>query len=380
MAVGKIGILTFHKSINYGSVLQAYALQKKVEKLGHTVEIIDYEPNQYKHLYGLFRKPVNIRNIKFDWINLRFFHLLKTRKKNFETFRSNYLRLSKEKFCYGENVDCWSDQYSTILTGSDQIWNPLAKDSDENYFLPIPHKVNKVAYAVSLNDGFAEEFQNPDLYKNRILEYDAISVREESARRDLDSFLDKKKEIKVVLDPTLLHSKEDFYEICEKRIVDRPYIFFYSVNHSDDAVDAVAKLSKRTGLPVYMLFTNIRSRRTVNLHKEFHYLRTETSPQAFVSLVRYADYVVTDSFHGTAFSIIFEKNFYSIGKKDKNGNKIRDERICGILEKLGLLSRFISSTEIASVDIQSEIDYSGVKQIRESLIRDSEKYLKRSIK
>lgn len=378
--MGKIGILTFHKSVNYGSVLQAYALQKKLKALGYSAEIIDYEPKQYQYLYGLFRKPVNMKNLKFDWINLRFFRLLKNRKKNFELFRNNYLCLSKEKYCYGEDINGWADQYSTIITGSDQIWNPLAKDSDETYFLPIQKKVNKISYAVSLNDGFSNGFQDPDLYKNRILEYDALSVREEAAKQDLEFFLEHKKKIEVVLDPTLLHKKEDFYEICEKQMVDKPYIFFYSVNHSNDAVEAVSELSKRTGLPVYMLFTNIRSRRTINLHKEFHYLRKETSPQAFVSLVRYADYVVTDSFHGTAFSIIFEKNFYSIGKTEKNGNKKRDERICGILEKLGLLSKFVSTTEIASVDLQSEIDYSSVNQIRDVLIKDSEDYLKQAIK
>ena len=371
----KIGIITFHKSVNYGSVLQAYALRATLEKLGYNAEVIDYQPDNYKYLYGLFRFPRNVRDIKFDIINFLHLSLLNKRKKQFADFRKKYLHLSKNKYQFGDDISSLNNIYSAIICGSDQIWNPKAKDSDVNFYLPIEHKAKKIAYAVSLNDGFANEYKDKAKYRMYIADFDSLSVREISAQSDLETFLGKNKRVQVVLDPTLLLQKQDFEVICAPRRIEGSYIFFYSVHHNPATVRAVQKLSERLSLPVYFLYTNVQSHKTTN-NKQFMYPQNNISPEDFVSYIKNASFVVTDSFHGTAFSIIFEKKFFSIAKMDENGFKIRDERICGILELLGLSDRFVSEMEIENCSVKDQPDYVVVDEKRKKLIQKSIQFIK----
>lgn len=373
--MNKIGIMTFHKSINYGSVLQAYALQQAVNKLGFSSEVIDYEPDNYKYLYGYFRIPKNSTNIKHDIINLRNLPLLMRRRKKFAEFRNTSLKMSSKQYKFGNKMDDLDNDYNFVICGSDQIWNPKAKDSDVNYFLPNSLNIKKISYAVSLNDGGASEFDDAQQYKKYLMDFDALSVREQSGKTELEKFLENKKTVEVVLDPSLLHKKETYYPICSERIIKQPYIFFYSVNHNKSTIEAVNILSKRLNLPVYYLYTNTSTRRTYKTYPEFEYMKHDVAPQDFISLIRYADFVITDSFHGTAFSIAFEKKFYSIGKTDSEGKKIRDERICNILASLGIEDRFITQTDAESVDF-ADIDYKDVNAKREALIELSLGYLK----
>lgn len=375
----KIGILTFHKSINYGSVLQAYALQNILIKLGYAVEIIDYEPDNYKYLYGFFRIPKNKIDVKYDIINLCVCRILIRRRRLFTEFRNKNLHLSKNSYRYGESLDEMDRLYDAVIVGSDQIWNPRAKDSDINFFLPFLKNASKVSYAVSLNDGFLDDVQNQEKIKECLMDFESISTRENSGKKNVERFLDYKQFVQVVLDPTLLHSKEDYLKICASVPVKEPYIFFYSVFHCQESVEAVEILSKRAGMPVYTLFTNYQSHGTMRHHKEIKFIQKNISPSDFISLIANADYVVTDSFHGTAFSIIFEKNFYSIGKTSGKKEKFRDERICGLLDTLKLDNRYISKYEIENIDITETIDYRQVNTLREILINKSTAFLKNAL-
>lgn len=375
----KIGILTFHKSVNYGSVLQAFALKETLKAMGHDVEVIDYQPDNYNHMYGLFRKPNSLYRVKYNTVNLLHAGVLTNRKKLFAEFREQHLDLSPEKYRYGDDMTELADKYDAIICGSDQIWNPKSKDSDINYYLPIPHTLKKISYAVSLNDGFSDEFKDPQLYNKLISDFDRLSVREQTAKEQLEAFLGTGDKVRVVLDPSLLHEKEDYDCICAPRREERPYIFLYTVHHNPTTQRAAQTLSKRTNMPVYYLYTDINSYKTERYFKDFCYPKRNTSPTEFIGFIKNASLVVTDSFHGTAFSLVFEKPFFSIKKADDKGEPIRDKRIGDSLKKLGAESRYISEQEAATVNLDAEIDYAAVSAKRRELAKESLEYLKEAI-
>lgn len=375
----KIGILTFHKSINYGSVLQAFALRKALDKLGYNTEVIDYQPDNYDYLYGLLRKPRSLYGVKYNLVNILHCRLLNNRKRLFAEFREKYLHLSSEKYRYGNDVSEIADIYDAVICGSDQIWNPKAKDSDINYYLPIPHKAKKISYAVSLNDGFAGEYKDPEKIKALLADFDYLSVRELPAKEELEKFIGEKDRVKVVIDPSLLLDPSDYDPICAERRVDKPYIFLYSVHHNPTTVRAAQILSQRLDMPVFFLYTDINSYKTEWKHKDFCCPKKNTSPKEFISFIKNASLVVTDSFHGTAFSVVFEKTFFSILKTDENGKSVRDKRIFDLLNRFDLTSRYISEEEAARVDLNEKIDYTSVNMKRKKSVSESVEYLKEAI-
>lgn len=368
----KIGILTFHKSINYGSVLQAYALQKTINKLGYETEIIDYTPNNYGYMYSLFRKIKCIDDIKYNLGNLQYYALLKRRKRCFEEFRKKYLILSEEEYRCGDSLERLNCLYNGIVCGSDQIWNPKAKDADVNFYLPFPFDGRKISYAVSINDGIIEDDENGRQLISWISDFSYLSVREENARENLIGYLEK--EVAVVLDPTLLNECDFFDEICSERIIKEKYVFLYSIGYSDDVAEAARYVSELTGEKVYILYTSRGTKRIIRQNKDFICLNKEISPEDFISLIKYADFVITDSFHGTAFSINYKKKFYSIAKL-KNGEKVFDTRIYGILSKLGLAKRFVTCDELRDSNLSEAVNYSEVSIRKKKLMDKSMMYL-----
>lgn len=372
-----IGILTFHKSINYGSALQAYALQQAVNELGYSSEIIDYKPHNYNYMYALFRPWNSYDNVRYNLGNLKYNRVIRRGHKEFALFREKYMTLTSASFQYGMKLDEINNCFENLVCGSDQIWNPKSKDSDLNYFFPFPHKAQKISYAVSLNDGSLKDQKNAEQYKKHLLDFDALSVREKDAQIELEQFLGK--DVSVSLDPTLLHFSEKYDQICSQRVVGEPYIFFYSIGYSFAAVEAAVKLAERTGLKVYVLYTGRGVKRVLRQYKNIQLVRNHVSPCDFLSLIKYANYIVTDSFHGTAFSIIYQKKFFSIGTSDQNGVLIRDARICNILEQLQLEQHFVSAKEVAEICLDTEIDYSAVNRRRMNLRDESIHYLQSAI-
>lgn len=376
----KIGILTFQKSLNYGSALQAFALVRKLRELGYDAEVIDYKQNNYDYQYKLLKAPFSVKDIKYDLIHIAFLRTLVRRAKAFPDFCQKYLYLGREKLKYGDDLECLSEQYDTIICGSDQIWNPNAMDFDINYFLPGVRDISKVSYAVSINGGSLASTSMAEQLKKNLLAFHALSVREESGRKNLNDFLMGEREVSVVLDPTLLHNKEVYDAVSAPRLVEEPYIFFYSINFKPDAILAAENLSKRTGLPVYTLFAGRGNKYLLKTAKKFHVWKKSVGPESFISLLKYSDYVVTNSFHGTAFSLIYEKNFYSVGCADLNGQLKYDERICDGLAQFGLLDRVVTKEQMKSVSLDAQIDYQNVGKIREELIQESVNYLKDALK
>lgn len=373
--MNKVGILTFHNSINYGSVLQAYALECAIESLGNSVEIVNYQQRNYAHLYDLFRQNCSGKDLAHNLMQLPFYRLLMSRQQAFLAFRSEQLRISAAKCSYGDSLVGLVDAYDCIVCGSDQIWNPNALDFDEAYFLPWVTFAKKIAYAVSLNGGMLDKLPNAAEIKKYILDFDVLSVREESGKQVLESFLDGKREVRVVLDPTLLHGAEVYRKIVAERSIPESYIFLYSVNFDQSVIDAAERLSERLQLPVFTLFTHAGRKKLLFRKGKLRLLRDNVGPMDFLSLIQNAACVVTNSFHGTAFSIIFNKEFYAIGRTNSSDATIRDERICSILELLGLQERFLSAAQAGSFSIAEKINYADANLRRAALAKESMNFL-----
>lgn len=359
--LNKIGILTFHKSINYGSVLQAWAIQTLLIEKGYDVSVIDYQPSVYKEMYDIMRFDTPKEFIKSILSKLPIAYYLKKQKKTFENFRNRKMHLSSYSLTIESDYNVLQNKYDCIVCGSDQIWNIRAKDCDPIFFLPIAHeKVKKITYAVSINDtDFTEKVANEKL-KGLIRDFDYISVREESGRKKLQDFINYKNAVFCDLDPTLLHDKKIYNLITSPRIIGEKYIFLYNVWPNDEVFEAAKKISHILKLPVYTAFMARGVRVLIKvLKKGVKVICNNTSPEDFLSLIKYAEYVVTDSFHGTAFSIVFEKKFVCINVACKN-----DERICNVLKILDLEERYISKENIELFDYTGKINYTIVTQKR----------------
>ena len=375
----KIGILTFHKSINYGSVLQTWATKDLLERMGYTAEVIDYEPAALKDFYKLYSSGHGVTAFARRLLRMPIVKIKKNQQKKFELFRNNHLNLSDFTLTKNDDFRMIENNYDCVICGSDQIWNVHALDSDDVYFLPDVN-VKKIALSVSVNNtDFTEPRCNEEM-KRWIMDFDFLTCREESGAKKISAFLDGQREVKTFLDPTLMHHKEDFYPLCSNRVIKRPYIFLYKVWSGKDSYKLVSELGKKLNLPVYTMFMHNSMKELCMVESGgVRVIKKDTSPSDYLSLIRYADYVVTDSFHGTAFSLRFEKQFICVREKDSKGHDKNDERILNILKIVGLDDRYIALDSIFSYPITDKIDYSSVTDRRMRIANDNITTLKRQL-
>lgn len=354
----KIGILTFHKSINYGSVLQSWALSRVISKR-FVAEIIDYEPQNYEFLYANYRPWKSWNNIKYNLKRMPLSPALNNQQQLFKKFRDKQLPLSRKKYNYNNGCDI-KEEYKGIVVGSDQVWNIRAKDCDPIFFLPFNYSGNKVSYACSINDTDYTEKNLPSNLASEICDFDFISIREESGKNKLEQFIAKQKKVYTLLDPTLLCNSSEYDSLLNDRIVDGKYIFLYNVWTSEAGIQAAKFLSKKLNMPVYTIMTASKVKE-INLLKKSGILvdTVRTSPSDFLNFFKYASYIVTESFHGTAFSLIFEKPFVCVS------NRTNDERLNNILTLVGLKDRYMKLGELQTFDLKQEIDYEIVTEKKE---------------
>lgn len=365
----KIGTLTFHKSLNYGSFLQAYALQQKLIQKGYDIEIIDFEPKGFKQLYSDLLLPINKRNLIYDYVHLVLWKHIQSRKKSFAKATKRLLRLSSRKYNHRSGLRGADGRYDVIICGSDQIWNAHARDFDISYMLPDITSSKKAAYAVSINAGKYEGCRSEQEIRTCLGGFDVISTREKDGKGYLEGFLDGSKKVDVMIDPTFLLSSEMYDKLIEERRVKEPYIFLFSINFKDPVRKVAAELSKRLNLPVYTLFSGRGTRNSIKAQKEFNMLSGDVGPECFLNLVKHADYVVADSFHGTAFSVIFRKPFISVYAEEK------DIRINHVLSLLNLEERYIRPSDVQHFNVTQAIDYAGIEPVLTDQISKAERFL-----
>lgn len=327
----KIGIITFHTALNYGAVLQAYALQNFLKDNNIDNEIIDYRSEYIERCY----KPFFVSNGKYISSiarGLLFGNVIRKKREVFTKFVTNKLELG-EKIESQKDLGKIDNKYACFITGSDQVWSPISAGFDPIYFLPGVSESKKFSYAASIGLNKV----SPDIEKEmekRLKEYKVISVREDSAKKMLEK-LNITEDIRVHIDPTLLLSKEKWEKLDIKRVVKEKYVLIFNVEKPINDVEFAKKIAKERNLKVVYI-----NDRTLKQEKEILYFKA-LSPEKFLSLFYYAENVVTNSFHGTVFSIIFQKDFYV----ELNNRAQKNIRVEGLLRKLDIKNRDIDSGE-----------------------------------
>jgi hypothetical protein len=360
----KIGILTFHGAHNYGSVLQSYASVITLRKFGYDPEIINLRNQAQLDSYRIFHPGEGIVRRAFK---LLIYPQLKSRFNKFEHFITHTLPISAKEYRRGEELNPDSLGYDIYYTGSDQVWNPACQDFESAYYLDfVNHRRPTVAYAPSM--GKAVFDADDEQHIQGLIKYvDHLSCREQSGA-DLIARLSGRP-VAQVCDPVLLPSREDWSAFAKAPRRKRPYILAYFLNNNHGDRSQIDVLRRLTGYDVVILNEYIR-----DLFKSGIKMKLDASPQEFLGLIRDAAIVYTNSFHATAFSVIFHKDFYTAVAADANVHNNNDSRKLDFLASLGLESRIVrNGTPIESLN---PVNYSETDKKLALLRTKSLNYLK----
>lgn len=358
----KIALISV-KTHNYGSLLQTYALQKFLNNQEINNEIIAYrEKNIFRQIYRLCQISFLIVYSKglFRNVYLRFFQpdlykKLKIRACEFNGFISKKLVFSKP-FEGRKSLVKSANNYTAFILGSDQVWHPDNMRMDYYNMNFVPAAIPKVAYAPSFGVSKIPEAQrvNTIKYLNRIKH---ISVREQSGKDIVFKLTGKM--VQVVCDPTLLIDKDEWDGLKgDNRIIEQKYIFCYFLGNNSLHREFTNRLKKHTGLQIVTLphmHEYVPGDDTFGDIAPFN-----IGPSEFINLISNAEYVLTDSFHGTIFSIIYSKNFYTLDRFDENKSSSTNTRIDSILSLLNIKGRKINGNEQLEDVLNKSIDYKDV--------------------
>lgn len=377
MKKGKVGIITILKVNNYGAELQAFALQRKLNLMGYDAEIIDYL--FYKHkdyrkekiarpFYSYpFKKKIKEKILPiYEWLrNLPYCKALNARNKGFEDFHCQNTRFSQETYTSYSQLYNKPPEYDFYCVGSDQVWNPYCYTSLNPYFLTfVSGNKKKVSYASSF--GVAEiPGQAVESYRSGLKDFDHISVREETGAAIVKRIIGK--DAIVVADPTLLLSRDEWLRIAKfDKVPQEDYLLLYVLKDSNYITKIAQKIAKEYGFKIVRICKSTYrqdSKRSGILDI------IDAAPDDFVGLFSRAKMVLTNSFHGTVFSNIFHRDFYSVLPIGKDNNS----RIVDLLNKIGNQPRLIyEGTDFKET---LAIDWNIIDEEIEKLVQLSEHYI-----
>lgn len=364
-----IRTITCHNVYNYGASLQAYALQQYLTNIGYNVEIINYIPKYLNLRYKPFfispeSKYYKISKIFPPILLIKLYtnrYMFKSwgRKRRFDLFTSTYLKLTDKVYKNINDLIANPPVANIYIAGSDQIWNSeMPNGKDPSFYLQFgPPTVQRVSYAASFGITSLAQKNIPQITK-WLKSFDKISVREESGIKIIQQ-LDINKKITKTIDPVFLlspHEWRDLYKSSTAKIVDKPYILLYDFLQNDIKVkELTLKLSEQKGLPII----------SVNDYMEVSYATkniNNAGPIEFLQLIDNAAYVVSTSFHATAFSILFHKDFFTFPLKGLN-NSSRMENLLSICKISDRLNTDTNNIAAFSSNIDWETVDSNIKEI-----------------
>lgn len=331
-----IGVLTFHSIHNYGSILQAYALQNIILKIiddKYKYNIIDLRIKKKNQKQKINFK--NINNIFNKLYDIFYYKNLSIKSNKFEDFINSRLILSDKKYSSLEEVCSVIDNYDYLIAGSDEIWNVKSENFNLSYILPFNCKAKKISYSSSFGnvDDTCSDVLDGNI-KNYLLNFDYLSVREKEIAKVINKSINKKCE--SLIDPVFLEDSNEWYDLAgEKRVIKGKYILYYSNGSSKNDIKVLKQISRIYKMKIVMI-----NAETVHDKLIFCKKVLGAGPLDFLNLIKYAELVCTTSFYGTAFSIIFKKDFYCI-------NAEKDERIKSLLNKVELKDRIININNIS---------------------------------
>lgn len=377
----KCGIVTIATGANYGNRLQNYALQSVVKKMGYIAETIDYIPS-YSDKKEKISKIDKVKNkilrckkmgISYIWKILQKNTFKKKiiqekesyREKCFKNFISNYIKISDKTYNCKSNLKELNDLYNVFIVGSDQVWNPYWEGKDEIFYLTFTDKKNRIAYAPSFGVSQIPD-QQKNFYKKCISEISNISVREEKGKEIIQELTGRNAQ--VVLDPTFLLRKEEWNQAVKEPVISKKYLFTYFLGIlSAKRKRQIKKFAKMHNLEI------------ISMYEFWDENSSFGGPSEFLGLIKNAEYICTDSFHGAVFSIIYNKPFTVMEREDIKNQKEKkmNSRIETLLKNLHLqqCKEFLNKNEQGKFII----DYMDTNKEIENKRRESLEYLRSSL-
>ena len=344
----KIGIFTYFQT-NYGAVLQAYALQKYLQNQpGTEVEIIDFTTPEHLEGHKICKKQ-SLKNpvaaIAYYFFTLIHYRQLKRRVTRTWDFKNKYFNFSRR---YSSMKDALENhpKEDIYITGSDQVFNPDGKYVPLYYLGFDKGHGKKVAYAPSFGISKFDDSMTQKI-EGYVRDFDYLSCREPAGAEYLSSIVGQ--EVPVVVDPVLLHGADEWGKVATTPKMRGNYIFVYDLNGAESLIKIAKKIQKETKLPIVCLTRNRLKIYPIN--KQIY----DAGPAEFVGWIKNASYVVTDSFHGTVFSLIFIKQFFTYIALERTSSRIRN-----ILGKVGLENRIVTKERLNMFDFFSYERYSSV--------------------
>lgn len=370
--MSKIGIITFHNSYNCGSMLESYAMQTIIEKLGLDAEIINFSNESQRRLYGITYKNNTLKNIVKNVFILPAHKRIANNNEKYEEFKNKYFHLTKD---YNNMNQLKDDDYSTVVAGSDQIWNITIADSDDAYFLPWVKNAKKVAYAPSFGaKRIADNTKDIEKYNDFLNSFDALSIREKNGQKWIKEMINK--DVPVLLDPTVLLEAEDYEKLVAKdvKVTDDKYIFFYSPDFKSDVCKYVKQVADKYNLKVITWSTKHYYAKGIG---RFGFELPEyENPAMYLYLLKHAELVMTTSYHGTIFSTLYKKNFITIKNSGMYGN---DDRVITLLNQLNMMDRLIPHEFDENFDYLADVNYAEYDKNLPKLKEKSIAYLEENL-
>ncbi len=386
--MSKIGcVIAYRKNhTNYGTSLVGYALLKKIQMLGFEVEVINYVKNlSFTQKIAFVWNAIRVGEFKNIVHRLKFNRILKKyplfakslneRIDAVEKYKEKKLVPLFHDYKGYEELSAGSKSYDVVVVGSDQVWTPMSLPNKYFNLLFVDDSVKKVAYASSFGVSSIPKFQRKatGTYLSR---FDSIGVRELRGKEIVEDLSNNK--ASVVADPTLLLSAKEWETEIESEgsRISEPYIFCYYLGTNPDAREAALELQRKTGLKIVTL-------RHMDEYYEpdekfGNYAPYDVNPNGFLRLIHDAEYVCTDSFHCSAFSIQFHKNFMTFYRFAHTSSTGRNSRIDSLFKILGISRDHIYSGDISKIDFAidwncvdsklSELRISSIQFLSESLL------------
>lgn len=337
MAKKSVGVITFHNYDNYGAILQSYGLQAKLKELGYEPEIIDYHCEYISNPFRLVNlKEKGLFNYIYGAIG--YICYLPRRRKCWE-FRKKYMNYS-EPVRKGEMSQV-SGKYDIYIAGSDQIWDYKLTNFDTSYFLDfVEEGKKKYSYAASIGEHLPPE-ELRGRYSELLQRFDRILVREDYGADIVEELIGKRPE--CVCDPTLLLRADEWDSFVKEPGIKEKYILVYQLGINKEIVDFARRMAKKTGYRiVYIPFP------LVGLLKCS--CKIALGPSEWLGLFKNASYVISDSFHGVVFSLLFNRPFFTM----VNGHHT-NRRVEQLLKKVHLSHRTIE--DVSDEDLTSFVDF-----------------------
>lgn len=386
----KTAIVSCYFIHNYGSMLQAYATQKVLDKLGIDNETINVEgfisefrKAQYSYILrsgftsDIFRdrfgKAKNLLMKKL--IKNKYTTDIKQRDEKFDKFAEERIRKSTVYNSLSDLEARCRENYSTVLIGSDQLWLPANIAADYYTLNFVPDDINTIAYATSFGVSVLPDDIIPktERFLRRIRH---ISVREQAGVKLIEEITGRK--VPVVCDPTLLFTGEEWMDIQQATpLVNEPYIFCYFIGGEPAHREFAKRLKAETGLKIVSI-----------IHVD-HYMKSDegyadftpfdVGPEGFLNLIRNARYVCTDSFHSTVFSILYEKEFFDFRRYTKTSKQSTNSRLDTLFDLLDIRDRMLTGGEDIKQCLNHKVDYEKAHQNLETLRKDSYRYLRNAL-